>query len=57
MKNFFVFLKEKFDNIDVYLNEKLGENFGHLGIGVFVNDADATPTFYYIRRALRVEKC
>ena len=51
------FLLEKYDSIDVYMNEKPGDNYGHLGIGVYVNDADVVPTFYYIRRALRDEKC
>lgn len=57
MKAFVPFLLKKFDNISFYLNEKPGDNYGHPGIGVYVNDADSTPTFYYIKRALRVEKC
>ena len=57
MLSFIKYLLGKFDSIDIYMNEKVGSSYGHLGLGVYVDDADATPTFFYIRRALRDDKC
>ena len=43
--------------MDMYFNEKSGTGEdGHPGFAVYVNEADAVPTFFYIRRGIKEEK-
>ena len=57
-KNFMTFLIKNFDNIVLYYNEKAHTcKYGHLGIAVYVDPSDPTPTFFYIKHALKEVKC
>lgn len=57
-KNLMVYLMSKYDDINIYFNEKAHTcKYGHLGIAVYVDPADTCPTFYYIKHAIKEVKC
>lgn len=56
-QNFVKFLVKKFDDLDLYMNDRAAEKpFSTMGIGVWVNESDEAPTFYYLTHGLEKVK-
>ncbi len=55
--DFVKFLIPKFKDVEFYRNEKTDCVDGAIAIGVWKDESDAAPTFYYFKDGLTKEKC